>query len=107
MVILKKLRAATLVETMVSSVIIIIVFLIASLSLNNVFRGSVANNDSALKNRVKELTYLTINSKLSLPHYEETESWDVSIEKRENTITLTTINKSTLEEQTRILIETP
>ncbi len=80
MVILKKVRSATLVETMVASVIIVIVFLIASLSLNNIFRGTINSDDSALQNRINELTYFVNNEKIKAPFYEDTALWDIGIE---------------------------
>jgi len=83
MVVLKKIQAATLVETLVASVIIIVVFMIASLSLNNVFKTTIKENDSALKSRIKELHYLTLNHQITIPFYEETELWKIRIEKQQ------------------------
>lgn len=80
MVILKKIRSATLVETMVASVLIVIVFLIASLSLNNVFRGTINSDNSALRNRITELTYFVRNKKVNIPFYEDTSLWEIAIQ---------------------------
>lgn len=93
MVILKKVRSATLVETMVASVIIVIVFLIASLSVNNIFRGTINADDSALRNRIKELTYFVQNSKIEIPYYEESLLWDIVIENRGGENSMEVINK--------------
>jgi hypothetical protein len=81
------------VETMVASVIIVIVFLIASLSVNNIFRGTINNDDSALRNRIKELTYFTQNKKIELPFYEETSLWDIAIERMGKNIIIEVLNK--------------
>lgn len=98
MVILKKVRSATLVETMVASVIIVIVFLIASLSLNNIFRGTINSDDSALSNRINELTYFVKNEKVKVPFYEETPLWDIDIEKRGEETVFGILNKKNGEE---------
>lgn len=82
MVVLKKVRSATLVEIMVASVIIVIVFLIASLSVNNIFRGTINSDDSSLRNRINELTYFVQNDKIEIPFYEERLLWDIVIENR-------------------------
>lgn len=93
MVILKKVRSSTLVETMVASVIIVIVFLIASLSLNNIFRGTINSDDSALRNRINELTYFVNNEKIKIPFYEDTPLWDISIETQEGKNVIEVMNK--------------
>ena len=43
--VLKKIKAASLAETLVASVIVMIVFIIASLSVNNVFGTMVQSDD--------------------------------------------------------------
>ncbi len=99
MVVLKKIRAGTLVETMIASVIIIVVFLIASLSLNNVFKGAIKADDSALENRIKEVIYFTKNEKLIIPFYEDNQFWELAIEKMNNQIILEVLNKKNLKEK--------
>ncbi len=93
MVVLIKIKAATLVETLVASAIIVIIFLIASLSINNVFKNTTANNDFELNNRIKEITYHTKNRKLNIPYFEETQRWIISIESMGETVTLYSENK--------------
>lgn len=100
MVILKKIRSATLVETMVASVIIVIVFVVASLSVNNIFRGTINSDDSALRNRVNELTYFIQNKKIKVPFYEETALWDIAIEKQGEKTVMEVSNKKNGTEET-------
>lgn len=107
MVVLKKVKAATLVETLVASVLIIIVFLIASMSLNNVFKGMVKTNDHAFQHKIKELTYFTLNETLSLPFYEENASWEISIDNKENKLVLSALNRRNAETTEIILNEDP
>ncbi len=104
MALLKKVRAATLVETMVASVIIIIVFLIASLSVNNIFRGTINSDDTLLQNRINELTYFINHEKIKIPFYEETNLWDIGIESGEDTYVMEVLNKKNGVEQ---LMELP
>lgn len=93
MVILKKVRSATLVETMVASVIIVIVFLIASLSLNNIFLGTINSDDATLQNRINELTYFVRNEKIKIPFYEVTPLWDIAIENKKEENVMEVLNK--------------
>lgn len=93
MAVLKKIKAATLVETLVASAIIVIVFLIASISINNVFNSTIKSNDFELNNRIKEITYLAKHQKVPLPFVEETHKWEISLEGTEDFLTLLIINK--------------
>ncbi|WP_109301636.1 hypothetical protein [Aquimarina sp. AU474] len=89
MVILKRIRGATLIETLTASVLIIIVFMIASLSFNNIFNNHVKRNQSAIENRIKELEYLTIHQKIKLPYTEDFAGWDIEVVSHKNTASLT------------------
>lgn len=91
-------------ETMVASVIIIIVFLIASLSVNNIFRGTINSDDTLLQNRINELTYFINHEKIKIPFYEETNLWDIGIESGEDTYVMEVLNKKNGVEQ---LMELP
>lgn len=85
MVILKKLKASSLLETLIASVIIVVVFMIASFSFNNVFLNSIKSNDTLLKNRVHEITYFLKYDKVSFPFYEDAEYWIISGERKGST----------------------
>ncbi|MBQ4804328.1 hypothetical protein J8L88_15800 [Aquimarina sp. MMG015] len=84
MVILKKIRAATLIETLTASVLLIIVFMIASLSFNNIFTNHIKRDQGAIENRVKELEYLVIHAKLKIPYAEDFDSWEIEIITKNN-----------------------
>lgn len=93
MALLKKIRGATLIETLVASAIILIVFVFATLSLNNIFLNSVRNNDSALQNHLRELEYLSIHKKIAVPYYESNQDWDISIDAKEKKFSFNVTNK--------------
>jgi uncharacterized protein YpmB len=82
MVILKKLKASSLLETLTASVIIVILFMIASFSFNNVFLNSIKSDDTSLKNRIQEITYFLKHDELNLPFYEDEEYWTISGERK-------------------------
>ena len=79
MVVLKKIQAATLVETLVASALIVMVFLIASVSFNSIFEGVATNNDREFQARVQELSYLAGHGILALPYSEENKKWEITI----------------------------
>lgn len=93
MAVLKKIKAATLIETLVASAIIVIIFLIASISINNVFNSTVKSNDFELNNRVKEIKYLAKHNKLSLPFVDDTPKWEIYLEHSGDFATMFVKNK--------------
>tara|TARA_B100001167_G_C16764731_1_gene303480 strand:- start:484 stop:810 length:327 start_codon:yes stop_codon:yes gene_type:complete len=90
--VLKKIKAASLAETLVASVIVMIVFIIASLSVNNVFGTMVQSDDFKLQNRIRELQYLAKHNQLDIPFYETTTRWDIAIEHEGNLLVINTVH---------------
>ena len=103
MVVLKKIKAATIVESLVSSALILIVFVFASLSLNNVFKTAVNQNDRQLNQRVHELQYLHSHGLISLPFYDDNPNWEIEITQQEEQIVLEWILKRNSNSKTIIL----
>ena len=78
MVILKKIKASTLMETLVATVLIIIVFMVTSMILNNLFFNTIKNNTTQIDAHLNELQYLYINNKLAIPYQADFNEWDIS-----------------------------
>ncbi|WP_457617870.1 hypothetical protein [Lutibacter sp.] len=78
MVVLKKIKAATLIETITASVLIVIVFSIALFTLNNVFLSTIKRDTSGIENHIYQLEYRYKNKLLSIPLTEEFNNWEVS-----------------------------
>ncbi len=81
MVVLKKIKASTLVESLVASVIIVVVFTIASLTLNNVFGNAIRSNTSRVEHRMHTIHYLFISEKITMPYKESFENWTIHLHK--------------------------
>lgn len=79
MVILKKIKASTLLETLVATVLIMVIFMISSLILNNVFANTIRNNAGEVTAHLNELQYLYNNRKITLPYNEDFKNWNVDI----------------------------
>ena len=88
MVILRKIKAATITEIIVASAIILVVFGISSVSVNNIFSSSIIGNDHQMQNRIRELSYLQIHNKITIPYFEENQQWEISIEQQGSEIVL-------------------
>ncbi len=88
MVILKKIRSATLVETLTASVLVVIVFIMASIILNNTFANTIRKENSAIQNKIHELQYLYQHKKIKIPYVETYGGWELEIIKEQNDVIL-------------------
>lgn len=79
MVVLKKLKSATLIETLIATVLIIVVFLIASLVINNLFFNTFHQKKELAEAKLNELEYACLNGAIQLPYEEEIENWTITI----------------------------
>ncbi|SFJ00131.1 PulJ/GspJ family protein [Olleya namhaensis] len=76
-----RLKGSTLMETLVATVLIVVVFIMASMVLNTIFSSSIKNNTRAIKAQLNQLQYLKLNDKLELPYQESLGDWSISVEK--------------------------
>ena len=81
MALLKKIKAATLMETLVATVLIFVVFLMASAILNNLFSNTIKSNTRAITTKLYTLQYLYDNGQLQLPYQEDYQQWHISAER--------------------------
>lgn len=79
MVVLKKIKASTLMETMVATVLIVVVFMMSSLLLNTIFSASIKGNTQPILEKLHELEYEYKNGKIVLPYNEDWNNWDIFI----------------------------
>ncbi|MEC7264022.1 MAG: hypothetical protein VXW38_09800 [Bacteroidota bacterium] len=77
--VLKKVKASTLMETMVATVLIIVIFMLSSLIMNSLFATTIRGNHTSLDNFADELEYMYGNGKITLPYYEEWDGWKIVI----------------------------
>ncbi len=79
----QKLKASTLIESLVASVLVIVIFTIASLTLNNIFKATMNSNTDRVQNRMHTLEYLVINTKIAYPYQENFEDWEIRLIKNQ------------------------
>ena len=92
----KRVNASTLVEVLVASVLIIVIFAIASLSLNNIFKSTIKNNTTIIENELNKLQYLYQHQKINNSYKSDFGNWEVFIIKEKgNTLFLQTKNTKT------------
>ena len=98
MVVLKKIKSATLVEALVATILIVVIFVVSSLVINNLLLNNFSNNTHQIETRMSELEYNLINKQIEIPYTEQYNDWDIEIEKkvidRTNWIELTASKKN-------------
>ncbi|WP_445713186.1 hypothetical protein [Flavobacterium sp.] len=105
MVILRKVKSATLIETLIATVLIVIVFLLSAMIINSIFFNTFHQKKDIVVNRLDELEYNCINKSIILPYQEEYENWTIQIDKKKNVkeLKIIAINKTTGKEIERDL----
>ena len=66
-------------ETLVASVLIVVVFMISSMILNNLFSNTIKSNTRTIEAYINELQYLYKNEMLMLPYYDDIDHWDIEV----------------------------
>lgn len=66
-------------ETLVATVMIVIIFMIASMILNNLFSNTIKNNTRAIDAHINELQYQYLNGKLKIPFSDDYNEWQISV----------------------------
>ncbi|BFP40656.1 hypothetical protein FGF1_15010 [Flavobacteriaceae bacterium GF1] len=77
MALLKKIRASTLMETMVATILIVIIFMVASLIMNSLMAAQVTANTGNISERLHRLEYQYVNGLLQLPYQEDWNDWSI------------------------------
>lgn len=80
MVILKKIKSATLIEAVVATVLVVIIFIVSSLILNNLVFNTFSKNTHSVETRINELEYDVQNNIVKLPYQENFKDWNINIE---------------------------
>ncbi|TMU55652.1 hypothetical protein [Flagellimonas algicola] len=83
MAVLKKLRASTLMETLVATILIVLVFMLSSMLLNSILTNTVGQNDELVRQEFLLLKYRYEHGTLPLPYYAELEHWEIAVVENE------------------------
>ncbi|AUC77878.1 hypothetical protein CW732_18480 [Olleya sp. Bg11-27] len=93
-------------ETLVATVLIVIVFIMASMVLNTMFSSSIKNNTRAIETQLSQLQYLKLSDKLELPYQESLGDWIINVEQYlENNVIVTAFEASNIQTNKIIVIK--
>ena len=79
MVVLKKIKSATLVEALIATVLIVVIFMISSLVINNLLLNNFSKNTHQVETHLNELEYKIQNNEIHIPYNEVYEDWEIKI----------------------------
>lgn len=70
-------------ETLVATVLIVIVFMVSSMILNSLMLSRAKKNTELAEERIHALEYQYYNGGIELPYYEDFESWEITVTKQQ------------------------
>lgn len=70
-------------ETMVATVLLVIVFMVASLIMNSLLAAQSKNDITALDQQLKKMEYRYLNQRLPLPHIETWKDWEIIVSEQD------------------------
>ncbi|AWX45702.1 hypothetical protein HME9304_02729 [Flagellimonas maritima] len=70
-------------ETLVATVLIVIVFMVASMVLNSLFVGSFLHNENQVREELLQLQYQYQYGKLEIPYNDEVGAWNIAVKKED------------------------
>ncbi len=73
----RKVKASTLIESLVASVIIITVFAVVSLTLNNIFNTTMKKDTQAIQTELNKLLYLYQHHKIDKDYQNTYKNWEI------------------------------
>lgn len=106
--VLKKVKSATLVESLIATVLIVVIFIVSSLAINNLLLNGFNNNTDEIENRLYQLEYEYQNKKMQLPYNEIFQNWNISVIKIlvPNSNFNTTEFKAKKQQSSKVIIKT-
>ncbi|XLS30051.1 hypothetical protein ACJD0Z_04320 [Flavobacteriaceae bacterium M23B6Z8] len=83
MALLKRVQASTLMETMTATVLIVVIFMVASLVLNNLFQNTTRTRVQDAHHILHKMEYAYSRGKLNLPVNDIQNDWRLTAQRIE------------------------
>lgn len=77
--VLKKIKGSTLLESLIASVLIVVIFMISSLILNNVIETKIKKDTSSIDYFVKKMEYKYKNKLIKTPYTVYEDNWYIEV----------------------------
>ena len=107
--ILKKVKGSSLVETMVASVVIMVVFGISMATISNILRSAVEGNTRLIDRELNKIEYFYKHGKVQVPNTIDFKDWEIEVKKEKyqdgSFVVLKAKNTNTNKERKRKFLE--
>ncbi|MCH2218694.1 MAG: hypothetical protein MK076_11620 [Flavobacteriales bacterium] len=100
-----KIRGSSLVETLIATVLIMIVFGMGIATLGNVLEQTVKNNARFIDNELNRLEYLYQNNLLQVPDVIEIKDWQITIDKESRNNLTQVVFTATKKDNSKVTIQ--
>lgn len=77
--ILRKISGSTLLESLIASVLIVVIFMVSSLILNNVIETKIKKDTSSIDYFVKKIEYQYLNDNIEIPFSQYENNWYIAV----------------------------
>jgi predicted PurR-regulated permease PerM len=77
----KKISASSIIETLVASAIIILIFTIATVTLNTTLGNVIENDTQEVEKKITEISYQSRHEKIKIPDKIDTKNWLIQLTK--------------------------
>lgn len=95
-------------ETLVATVLIVIIFMVSSMVLNNIVHENRRSNTQRIENHLGQLHYEWRHGAISVPHEERFMDWDISMSNkskgRQSLLEIEAVQESTGKRLTKTII---
>lgn len=81
MLVLKRLKASSLMETLIATVLIMAIFILSSLILNNLFSNAIKSRTRGITARLNYVEYQVQHDHLQIPYVNEWADWSISVDR--------------------------
>lgn len=79
-------------ETLVATILIVVIFLMSSMLMNSMFANTKGKNDKLVKQELLLLQYKVEHGTLQLPYYDELDSWEIEVYSKGNRVTFSAVH---------------
>lgn len=86
MAVLIKVKAGTLIETIVASVLLVLVFAIGSLVVSNVLKSTINQDRTSIIYELEKLEYRYLHDDLEVPYAERFQSFEIQVSELEGAV---------------------
>ncbi len=80
-------------ETLVATVIIVLIFMISSFLLNSLFNNTIKHDTNQVQTHLSELIYLSEHAQIKIPYDDTFKDWIISVDRESKKVVFEATHK--------------